>query len=387
MKRLAIITTHPIQYNAPVFRMLASDPALLIRVFYTLGKTSVDIIDKGFGKKIDWGIPLLEGYDFRFVPNTSKDPGTSYFKGVVNPTLIRELEAFQPTNLLVFGWNFKSHLKVLRHFKNKVPIYFRGDSTLLDEEKGGRLFMRRLALTWTYHYIDKAFFVGTNNKQYFLKHGVKEKNLVFAPHAVDNERFGNDLLYQEEGEKIRNQLGIPKEHTVFMFTGKFEKKKNPLLLIQAFQKLNKKESSLLLVGNGALEGELKKKAEGEPNIYFLPFQNQNKMPAIYRAGDVLVLPSSGPGETWGLCMNEAMASGLPVIASTKVGGAVDLVQESKNGFIFESCNINCLEESLQQCLNKTKEELAAMGKVSKTIIANWSFQHICEAILTEVQGK
>ncbi|WP_246000707.1 glycosyltransferase family 4 protein [Pontibacter diazotrophicus] len=353
---------------------------LQIKVFYTLGKSSEEVIDKGFGKKIAWDIPLLEGYAYQFLDNTSKNPGTSYFKGVINPTIIQDIENFKPTDLLVFGWSFDSHLKVLKYFKNKVNVYFRGDSNLLDEKKGFRLILRRLTLTWTYRYIDKALYVGKNNKAYFLKHGIKEQNLIFAPHAIDNARFGDDLLYQNESNLIRKSLGIPETDTVFLFTGKFEKKKNPFLLINAFKKLNRPNTSLLLVGNGVLEADLKEEAMGFANIYFLPFQNQSRMPAVYRAGNVVVLPSSGPGETWGLCINEGMACGLPVVASNKVGCAVDLVHESENGFIFDSNSEASLVKKLAACATKTKEELKEMGSTSRAIITNWSFEHICDAI-------
>jgi glycosyltransferase involved in cell wall biosynthesis len=384
MKRLAIITTHPIQYNAPVFKLLAAEQKLILKVFYTLGKPSEEVVDKGFGKKIAWDIPLLEGYEYEFLENTSKDLGTSYFKGVINPTIIQDIEKFNPTDILVFGWSFDSHLKVLKHFKNKVNLYFRGDSTLLDERKGFRLVTRRLALRWTYKYIDKAIYVGTNNKQYFLKHGVKERNLIFAPHAVDNNRFGNDALYREESEQIRKELGIPENHVVFLFAGKFEKKKSPLLLIKAFKQLDQQNISLLLVGNGVLEKDMRQEAAGYANIHFLPFQNQTRMPAVYRVGNVLVLPSSGPGETWGLCINEAMACGLAVIASSKVGCAIDLVQDNRNGFIFKADNTADMVDKLSICSIKSEDELINMGNASRAIIANWSFDHICEAIITTI---
>ncbi|MHA6249252.1 glycosyltransferase family 4 protein [Pontibacter sp. CAU 1760] len=382
MKRLAIITTHPIQYNAPVYKMLASTPELEVKVFYTLGEAYGDRVDKGFGKKISWDIPLLEGYEYKFLQNASKNPGTSYFKGVINPAIISEVEKFSPTDLLVYGWSFDSHLKALRHFKNKVNVYFRGDSTLLDEKEGIKLLLRRIILSWTYRHIDKAFYVGTNNKKYFLKHGIKDHNLIFAPHAIDNDRFGDDTLHKDESKRIRENLGISENHIVFLFAGKFENKKNPLLLLNAFKKLNKQDVSLLLVGNGILERALRQEAAGYDNIHFMPFQNQTRMPAVYRAGNVFVLPSSGPGETWGLCINEAMASGLAIIASDKVGCAVDLVQENQNGFIIEAGSLTSISDKLEVCASKSAHELSEMGKASKAIIAHWSFNHICGAIKT-----
>jgi glycosyltransferase involved in cell wall biosynthesis len=82
-----------------------------------------------------------------------------------------------------------------------------------------------------------------------------------------------------------------------------------------------------MVGNGPLENQLKVLAEPHDFIRFIPFQNQSQMPIVYRLGDILCLPSKGPGETWGLAINEAMASGRPVIVTDKVGCAQDLLRD------------------------------------------------------------
>lgn len=386
MNRLAIVTTHPIQYNAPLFKLLAAQPGLDVKVFYTLGEAYAGVKDKGFGKTIVWDVPLLEGYAYEFLENAATEPGTSHFKGVVNPGITASIEAFQPTAILVFGWSFSGHLKALKYFKHKIPVYFRGDSTLLDEQKSFNVILRRLALMYIYKHIDKAFYVATNNRQYFLKHGIKEQNLVFAPHAIDNARFAEDARYVKESKSIRAGLGIPEQDLVFLFAGKFENKKSPLLLIRAFKRLTKENTHLIFVGNGVLENKLNAEAEGYANIHFLPFQNQASMPAVYRAGDVLVLPSGGPGETWGLCVNEAMACGLPVIVSDKVGCAVDLVQVGANGYIFEAGNAESLLEKLSLCAAKPKEELQRMGSSSRDIIQDWSYEKVCEAVVEELEN-
>jgi glycosyltransferase involved in cell wall biosynthesis len=387
MSRLAIISTHPIQYNAPLFKLLASQPGLEVKVFYTLGKNYTDLKDKGFGKTIIWDIPLLDGYEYEFLNNTSATPGTSHFKGVVNPSILEIIKTFKPTALLVYGWSFDSHLKVLRHFKNKVPIYFRGDSTLLDEKRGVKVIFRKLALQWVYKHIDKALYVGSRNKQYFIKYGIKEQSLVFAPHAVDNERFADDNQYLHESRLIRADLGIPEKNTVFLFIGKFENKKKPLLLLKAFKNISQENVSLLFVGNGDLEAKLKEEAKEFSEVYFLPFQNQKRMPAIYRSAEILVLPSSGPGETWGLCVNEAMASGLPIIVSNKVGCAVDLVKDGQNGFVFESDSVSALINAFSTFAQMPSSQIKAMGKISRTIINDWSFKNICEAIVEELDKE
>jgi len=140
--RLAIISTHPIQYYAPVFRLLNQQKNIDIKVFYTWGEAAKEKFDPGFGKKIEWDIPLLEDYPYEWVKNTSTDPGSHNFKGIVNSGLIGSITSWKADAILVFGWAYHGHLKVMRHFKNKIPVYFRGDSTLLDEQSGFKNFFR-----------------------------------------------------------------------------------------------------------------------------------------------------------------------------------------------------------------------------------------------------
>src|ERR1700722_3761487 len=97
MKKLAIVTTHPIQYYAPWFKLLAKSKIVLPKVFYTWGQSQQGTnYDPGFGKKVEWDIPLLEGYDHSFVENIAAKPGSHHFNGIVNPGLINEINKWQP---------------------------------------------------------------------------------------------------------------------------------------------------------------------------------------------------------------------------------------------------------------------------------------------------
>jgi hypothetical protein len=137
LKKLAVITTHPIQYNAPLFKLIAQNRVIDVMVFYTWGQSQDGLkYDPGFTRNVEWDIPLLEGYNYQFVTNISTNPGSHHFRGINNPGLIEELNKWNADIILVFGWSFKSHLHILRHFKNKKTLLFRGDSTLLDEKPG-----------------------------------------------------------------------------------------------------------------------------------------------------------------------------------------------------------------------------------------------------------
>lgn len=342
--------------------------------------------DPGFDRAITWDIPLLEGYEHEFVPNTAPRPGTDHFNGLRNPGLIGAIEAWGADVVLVFAWNSHSHLQVMRHFKGRIPVFFRGDSTLLDATSPWRAAARRVFLSWVYRHIDVALAVGSNNKDYFRWCGVPEERIAFAPHAIDTRRFADpDGAHARRAVEWRRELRIPTGARTVVFAGKFQAKKDPLLLLDAFLRCGA-AGHLVFVGNGALETELVARAGGRSDVHFLPFQNQLTMPAVYRLSDVFALPSRGPGETWGLALNEAMAARRPVIAGSKVGGARDLIAPGVNGWVFQSGDLEQLTAIMTNVLTGSEAMLSAMGAAAEGESARWSIdaaaKGIAEAVIT-----
>jgi glycosyltransferase involved in cell wall biosynthesis len=401
-KKIAIIITHPIQYYAPIFKLLAKKCQL--KVFYTWGQSGIQKkFDPGFGKEIAWDLPMLSGYNYVLLKNIAHNPGSHHYKGIINPNLIKEIKSYSPDALLIYGYAYQSHLKIMRYFKGKIPIWFRGDSTLLDIENSLKSILKYFYLKWVYSNVDKVFYVGTNNKAYFKKYGVKDEQLIFAPHAIDNERFAVDR--KAEATAFREKFLLKEKDILILFAGKFEPKKDPEILLNAFIKLHKDilqqhySLHLLFVGNGILEEKLKEKASFfnkqilEKRIHFIDFQNQSKMPTIYQACDIFCLPSIGPGETWGLAINEAMASEKAILCSDKVGCAKDLVLNS-NGLIFKAGNLEDLCLKINQMLdiskvltasqNQTLSNLTKLGKSSKSIIQDWSFEKQIDILMKEI---
>lgn len=378
--KLAIVSTHPIQYNAPWFRMLAAQKSIELKVFYTWEQAkSLAKYDPGFGRIVEWDLPLLDGYEYTFVKNISNDPGSHHFKGVDNPTLNDEIKKWGAEAVLVFGWAFKSHLKCIRHFKGKIPVLFRGDSTLLDETGGWRKVLRRLFLRYVYSFIDYALYVGDNNKAYFLAHGVKQQQLVFVPHAIDNKRFSADEeQYRTEAEEWKGKLGISRDDFVILFAGKLEPKKDPFFILELSKLLKDERLKFVIVGNGKLEQELKDKNK-DNRVLFLDFQNQGQMPVVYRLGNVFVLPSRGPNETWGLAINEAMACGNYIITTTKVGGAVNMVSSKKNGLIIEPGDVEAAAEYIEYIVN-APDSNNIKDQVNTSILRDFSLDKLTDNI-------
>lgn len=390
--RLAVVCTHPIQYHAPLFRRLAERGVLDLHVFYGwTGATGEGTVDYGFGRQVQWDVPLLDGYEFSFHFNRSRAPGTHWFGGLDNPDLVPSVLTWRADAALVIGWAFRTHIRALRELHGRIPVLFRGDSTLLDERPGLRRLLRRHWLRWVYRHVDFALYPGACNRAYLQAHGLAEERLHWAPHAVDNKRFADPLgLHEAEALAWRARLGAGDRDTVFLFAGKLEPKKDPGLLLSAFLALKAPRAHLAIAGSGVFEPALRAHAAGHPRVHFLGFQNQSRMPVVYRLGDVLVLPSRGPGETWGLAVNEAMASARPVLVSDKVGCAPDLVREGANGFVFPAEDPAALGDRLGRLLGDAAFR-ERMGAMSAKIIDEWSIDaaaaSIEDAVLSCVESR
>ena len=128
---------------------------------------------------------------------------------------------------------------------------------------------------------------------------------------------------------------------------------------------------------------MKRLTKNNPNIHILPFQNQSKMPGLYQLCNIFVLPSKGPGETWGLAINEAMAAGKAIIVSDRVGCGSDLIKRGINGYVFNAENINDLSEKMNVI---AKSDFVKMGFESLELIKNYSLSRQINTIESKINN-
>ncbi|MDA9863776.1 glycosyltransferase family 4 protein [Flavobacteriales bacterium] len=319
MRRLAILSTHPIQYNAPLFRMLHEDDGIELQVFFSKTWDQVKF-DPDFQREVTWDIPVSEGY-----PHSTHNGSTRSGQ----QALIQAIQAFHPDALLVYGWNFPGHFYTMRQFHGRVPVWFRGDSHLLNPMPVWKKAMRKAMLTWVYRHVDVAFSVGTANEAYYRWSGLNQNQLTPAPHATDLQFWQKDNATQiEEAKNWREEMGIPKDAKCVGFAGKLEPLKQVDLIIRST--LNSGENHhAIIAGTGPLETALTQDFGSHSQVHFVGFVNQSRMPVFYRMLDALALASFS--ETWGLCVNESMACGTPCVVSDRAGCAQDIFLQSDYG--------------------------------------------------------
>jgi glycosyltransferase involved in cell wall biosynthesis len=359
--RLAIVSSHPIQYQAPLFRKLASQVEL--EVFYAHRATAADQANAGFGVKFDWDIDLLSGYRYSFLRNVSKRPSLNRFTGCDTPDIGTRLARGRFDAVVVMGWHLKSFIQTLLTAKRLgIPVLARGDSQL----QTPRTSLKKRAKAFAYPIFLRAFdaslYVGERSKAYWLHYGFPSARMFFSPHCVDGEWFARRATPEARGA-LRERLGLSPHTRVALFAGKLVPFKRPLDLIAAAGQLKREGYDVvtLFAGAGPLEQEVVTAAGATGvTLRMLGFCNQSEMPAAYAAADVLILPSDGR-ETWGLVANEALACSRPVVISDAVGAAPDLASDGSAGRVYPLGDTAALARALDKILlhSPTCEAIAA----------------------------
>jgi glycosyltransferase involved in cell wall biosynthesis len=387
--RVAVVTTHPIQYQVPWLRKLSALPDVELQVYFAM---IPDAAEQGreFGVAFAWDLPLLDGYRYQVLPNRARQPSLTRFDGCDTPDIYAEIRRGGYDAVIVNGWVVKTCVQALAACRlSGTPCIVRGEVNGLRPRAAWKRTAHRLLLRQY-----RAFLaIGSNNRRYYLEAGVPSERIFDTPYCVDNERFaGGAAHWRELGrERLHERFGLDPARRTLLFSGKFVEKKRPGDIVEALRRLDPRERGelqLLLVGDGPLNAELRSAAAGLP-VHFAGFLNQSEITAAYAASDCLVLPSDS-GETWGLVTNEAMACGLPALVSDQVGCAVDLVTPGVTGDSYACGDVDALASLLARYAPDAAG-LARMGQAARARVhSDYNFDRVVEgavSALRSVQGK
>jgi glycosyltransferase involved in cell wall biosynthesis len=374
--KLAILTAHPIQYQAPLFRKLANHPEIDLMVYFCCDfGVREPAYDKGFGKKIKWDVPLLDGYKYKFLPN--------WFQ--INLSIITELFRNRYDAVWIYGYaSFTNWLAFFGAWISRTPILLRGESHLLTPRPTWRKMIKKYLLKWLFRNISGFLAIGTLNKEYYKHYKVPDEKIFNIPYMVDEDFFKEQSRKWEGRDKMtRKELGLSENSIIILYVGKIFGAKGPgtLDLLKAYHQLTTNSVALVFVGDGKERIFLEEYAEKQnvKNVIFTGFKNQTEIPKYYGAADIFVLPSYS--EQWGVVINEAMYFSNAIIASDQVGAAYDLVQPGKNGYIFPVGNIEVLAEALKKLISN-RILLKTMQNNSLKIIKQWSLDECVNGVLS-----
>jgi glycosyltransferase involved in cell wall biosynthesis len=343
--RLAVLSSHPIQYYGPLFRELAK--VVDLHVLFAHRASGEDQARAGFETAFDWDVDLTSGYSHEFLANVARRPGTDHFLGCDTPGIGARLRQGQYDAVLVLGWHLKSYLQGLLAAKRLgLPVLVRGDSHLMTNRSALKRSAKVIAYPPFLRLFDAALYVGERSRAYYRHYGYPAERLFFSPHCVDTAWFA-ERATDEARAQLRARLGLAPTTTALLFAGRLVAFKRPLDVIAAAAlcRARGQDVEVIIAGEGDQRGALIDAAAGaEVPLHMLGFRNQTEMPPAYAAADLLVLPSEG--ETWGLVANEALACGRPIAVSDACGCAADLARDEQAGTTFALGNIEALADRI-----------------------------------------
>lgn len=353
---LAIIETHPVQYRAPVYRILHQQLDIPLTVIYGSDYSVAGYRDREFNSSFAWDIDLLSGYSAKFLSQVLTG-GAQSFEAITSKGLAKALHEVNPDVVLMTGYQHRFYqAAIYQVLARKIPILFRAETTDHAVERGRlKRWLRDSMLHWIYQRCTKLLYIGEHSKHHYQRLGGIEQQLIFSPYCIDTAPFQLDESSRMEFRHLtRQNLGIGDRQVVLIFSGKLSPRKRPDLILEAVKQLPpalRQQIAILFLGDGELKSSLQQQAATAPEIaaYFVGFQNQTQLSRYYHAADLLILPSQY-SETWGLVVNEGLHHGLPAIVSQAVGCAPDLVIPDVTGEVFETGSAQSLAQAIERAI-------------------------------------
>jgi glycosyltransferase involved in cell wall biosynthesis len=380
---IGYVVEHPTQFEVPFYRFAAADEEHDLTVFYPRPPEDAPRSDDELGRSVSWGFDLSEGYPWHVA-----DPSD-------RAALSRQLESAGLDLLIVNGYTLPFYRRATRAARKLgLPLALRLDSVLFNHTLPRKWAKRGLFL-WLRRRYQHFLATGSLTREFLAAVGVPEERVGAFPYAVDVEHFrrGADLT-AAEARAVRVRWGLPEDIPLVLSLTKFSARESPHDLLRAAARLVEKgsEAVFVLAGAGPEEDELRREAEellGEAaaeRVIFPGYVPYTDLPALYGTVDLFVHPV--PEERWGVSVAEALAAGLPVVTSDRVGAAHDLIRTARNGFTYPAGAAQELAWAIDQALGWDRAEVAA---VDREILARWDYaatwKHLLDAARATRKGS
>lgn len=286
--------------------------------------------------------------------------------------MIRWLRDHGASTVVVLGYNDAGRIRLIRWCRRKrLPCFLFGDSNILgDTATGLRRLVKNSVVSRVVRWCTGVLYCGALGLRYFVRYGADPNRSFPFPYEPDYSKIQS--LSESRIQAAAVEFGFARDRKRIVYCGRLASEKRVDLLLSAFAKVAnlRPDWDLVIVGSGPLEESLRQSVPPDlaRRVRWLGFfDDQEAVSAIYRNCDLLVLPSDF--EPWAVVVNEALAAGLAVIASDRVGAAADLVQPGVNGLIFQHGDADALRNCLQAMTDP--DVVDSMKSASAEVLTDW----------------
>lgn len=336
-KHLIIVQNRPTQFDAPLYSKIHEKTSINITLFYTeVNPELFDLVDNEIAITPQWD--HLKGlyYPVYYVHSTID--------------LWRRIYRLRPNHVIICGWYPRQHaLLALLLRLCSISIGVRSDNTLEHTNLSGIYgWLKRAAMSVWLGLFHVWHPVGTLARSYLEKLSLVQRPVFYFPYAVDVDWFFEHATqYRIKRLQWREKFGLTANDYVVLGVMKWTDREDPLTLVEALRKASAvvPDIKLLLVGDGPLRGVVEKRLAQDSKRLIAPgYVKYSELPLYFAISDLFVHPARS--EPYGVSVQEAMACGLPVIVSDKVGAAADFLEPGCNGDIFPVGDFEHLAELL-----------------------------------------
>ena len=353
MKRRVVILTEIIApYRIPVFNALAARPDIDPHVIF-FSETDPSLRQ--------WHVYKDEiKFSYEVLPSWRQRLGR--YNLLLNAGVGAALRRANPDAIICGGYSYLAAWQAAAWAKRRgVPLLLWSESTAHDIR---RCYPAVEFMKLRFRRLCRAFVAaGKSSRDYLLALGAPDRSTFIAPDAVDVKLYSRLAENgRRHADEVRARHGLPSRY--FLYVGRLIKEKGIFDLLSAYAKLDEPTRSqigLVFVGEGPSRKELvRRKADIRPGrVEFCGWVHREQIPEIYSLAEALIFPTHS--DPWGLVVNEAMACGLPIIASDVAGCVPDLVENGKNGFIVPPKDVEGLARAMEQLFRQP--DLAAQMRI------------------------
>jgi glycosyltransferase involved in cell wall biosynthesis len=340
---LGIVQQTPTQFDDPFYRYLVQESSLQFVVYYYGSSGSDAKEDFEIGRQVGWGSSPDRGYPARF------------WLGLGSLQFAARVIKAKHELIIISGYSHAHALctAILGKMRG-IPVGLRSDNVLpARPAKDLRWLLKSLAYPSLFGLYTTAHPVGEQAGEYLMRFGFNEASLFRFPYGVNHQWFARESLNKREApDELRASWGLPANAKVVCGVMKFSDREDPVTLVKAFLSARQQlpALALLLVGDGPLKRDVEE-AAGEQlgkSIILTGYLSYSMLPSVYASSDLFVHTARG---AWEVSVNEALACGIPVVASDAVGSVYELVIPNLLGRSFRHGDIDDLARCILCVVN------------------------------------
>ena len=303
----------------------------------------------------------------------------------VDQRVSRTLDELRPDAMAIAGYGMSDSRSALRWCTRNQTLRILMSETKRDDS--ARTWWRELVKRPYVARFDAAICGGTPHARYLEELGMERRRIFDKYDVVDNQFFA-DSVARLRGAAQTHLPGLESDQPFFLVVSRLIPRKNVDRLISAYATYRQRRATgwrLVVLGIGGELDRLVERVRSEriPDVTFAGFHQLNELVVYYSRAATFVHPALQ--EQWGLVVNEAMACSLPVLVSRTVGCAYDLVQDGRNGFLFDPNSVESIADVLHRMSSLPEPARKTMGDASGAIISDWTPRHFAENFWAAVQ--